>query len=152
MRTREQDALKSKNYYNIHKEEILAKARAAYKIKAGQRRPYSQRSTNRGQSEIPRVRTLRRFYGLTLEQFQDMLSIQDGKCGLCGVCFSDNLRPVVDHNHMCCKGPKSCGKCLRGLLCSGCNLGIGHFRDSPERLGLAINYLRRYKSTVISRP
>ena len=28
----------------------------------------------------------------------------------------------VDHDHSCCEGGNSCGKCIRGVLCRGCNM------------------------------
>ena len=44
----------------------------------------------------------------------------------------------VDHDHQCCATNRSCGKCVRGLLCWHCNIGEGFFSKEPERLiGLA---------------
>ena len=40
----------------------------------------------------------------------------------------------VDHDHSCCPGSKTCGKCLRGLACQKCNQGIGQFGDDPDRM------------------
>lgn len=49
----------------------------------------------------------------------------------------------VDHDRSCCPGRTSCGKCVRGLLCPGCNVGLGYFKDDPERLrGIAL-YVER---------
>ena len=33
----------------------------------------------------------------------------------------------VDHDHLCCPGKKSCGKCIRGALCLSHNLAEGHY-------------------------
>lgn len=50
-------------------------------------------------------------------------------CDLCGERPSagrgGQLQFVVDHDHTCCEGPNSCGLCVRGLLCQGCNIRIG---------------------------
>jgi hypothetical protein len=45
----------------------------------------------------------------------------------------------VDHDHACCAKATSCGKCIRGLLCSACNTALGMLRDDPRRIsGLAL--------------
>jgi hypothetical protein len=53
-----------------------------------------------------------------------------GVCQICG----DDERLGVDHCH-------ASGR-LRGLLCSRCNTGLGMFRDRPELLAEAIEYLK----------
>jgi len=53
----------------------------------------------------------------------------------------------VDHDHRCCDG---CEKCVRGLLCHGCNVGIGNLMDSPELLRKAAEYLEKSQRAVSS--
>lgn len=48
--------------------------------------------------------------------------LSPGTCEICKRGF-DNLH--IDHDHSCCPGNYSCGKCLRGLLCPGCNSNLG---------------------------
>jgi predicted RNA-binding Zn-ribbon protein involved in translation (DUF1610 family) len=75
-------------------------------------------------------------YGITLDEYNQMLINQDKKCLICGV-DENNARDkklVVDHNH-------STGA-IRGLLCHSCNCGLGYFKDKEELLNKAINYLR----------
>jgi hypothetical protein len=55
-----------------------------------------------------------------------------------------DLRACVDHDHACCPGAKSCGKCVRSLLCASCNKGIAMFADEPQRLDAAAAYLRSF--------
>jgi hypothetical protein len=62
-------------------------------------------------------------YSLTGEQYEDMLASQNNACGICLVEFKDT--PHIDHDHACCPGKKSCGACVRGLLCTGCNTRLG---------------------------
>ncbi len=70
-----------------------------------------------------RWQRLRRRYGITREYYETMLAGQNGCCAICG--RSDDAGLVVDHDHFCCPGEKSCGDCIRGLLCSLCNLKLG---------------------------
>jgi hypothetical protein len=50
---------------------------------------------------------------------------------------------VVDHDHECCPGPRSCGKCVRGLICNECNLALGLGQD-PQTLRSLADYLDRW--------
>jgi hypothetical protein len=80
-------------------------------------------------------------HGLTLDAVQAMLDAQDGRCA---VCVSPLVAPHIDHDHSCCPGITSCGKCVRGLLCLSCNHMLGKAYDKPEVLEAAARYLRRY--------
>jgi hypothetical protein len=79
-----------------------------------------------------RRRDLRVKYGMTVEDFEKRLADQDGKCAIC----RDKLEsiPHVDHDHATER--------VRDILCRSCNLALGFFRDSPDHLMAAINYLR----------
>lgn len=66
-----------------------------------------------------------RGHGLTQESFDALLNSQDGRCAICGDQFSS--MPVIDHDHSCCpptRPSRSCGLCVRGLLCQPCNMGL----------------------------
>lgn len=52
----------------------------------------------------------------------------------------------IDHDHSCCPGKGSCGKCVRGILCRNCNVGLGFLKDSIPRLEDAISYLSSYEA------
>ncbi|BCO56135.1 hypothetical protein MINTM005_13790 [Mycobacterium intracellulare] len=73
---------------------------------------------------------------------QAMLEAQLGRCAVCGQAMLDDW--VVDHDHSCCPGERSCGKCVRALLCRGCNCGLGNFKDSPDSLRAAADYIVNY--------
>lgn len=60
-------------------------------------------------------------YHLTEEAWLALLEKQNNKCAVCERVFTGANKPCVDHNHACCSGKRSCGKCVRGLLCRGCN-------------------------------
>ncbi len=81
-------------------------------------------------------RNLKTKYGITLEDYDRMLEDQGGCCKVCGTDEpggGKSGRFHVDHNH-------STGK-VRGLLCNGCNIGLGGLKDSPEVLAKALTYL-----------
>jgi len=79
--------------------------------------------------------SLKKRYGITLEQYDELLAKQHNRCAICGR-HQAGLRVslAVDHNH-------STGK-LRGLLCDMCNRGMGLLRESTDLLVKAINYLK----------
>lgn len=86
-------------------------------------------------------------YGLTPEQFEQMLANQDNRCAICRAEFLGHAKKNIDHDHTCCPTQMSCGKCVRGILCTECNHGLGRFRDDPEILQAAIDYLMRHQPT-----
>ena len=51
---------------------------------------------------------------------------------------------VIDHDHDCCPGPASCGNCVRGLICTGCNKALGMARDDPLILRQMAQYLEQW--------
>lgn len=87
-----------------------------------------------------RARTLR-LYGLSTEQYDGLVAQQGGKCAVCQAAGSADSWHI-DHDHACCPGKGSCGRCVRGLLCQNCNLLLGHANDDPTRLAQAIDYLK----------
>lgn len=84
-------------------------------------------------------------YGLTLEQFEEMASRQDGKCYVCRGTSQDGRGKdrylSIDHDHKCCPGKTSCGKCVRKLLCVRCNTLAGLANDDTWILDNMITYL-----------
>jgi len=85
-------------------------------------------------------------YKLTLEQYEEMLKAQDYKCAICDLHYSEFKHPLcVDHDRACCSGDITCGNCIRGLLCSQCNIGIGGLRDNEQYILSALDYVRKYK-------
>ncbi len=86
------------------------------------------------ESKISKERARR--YGISTERYLEM--IKNG-CEVCGL--NENLH--VDHDHSCCPGSFTCGNCIRGILCRGCNMAEGQLKSNPE-LALALyNYMTR---------
>lgn len=95
-----------------------------------QRRKWEKENPNYG-----RRKHLKAKYDITPEHYDTMLEEQGGVCAIC-----ETDKPggpwekfKVDHDH-------KTGK-VRGLLCQHCNVGLGHFNDSPDLLATAIDYL-----------
>jgi len=87
--------------------------------------------------EYNRRSVLKAKYGITAEEYDQMLLKQENVCAICGLEAGGGRgaesRLAVDHNH-------ETGK-VRGLLCNNCNNGLGRFKDNPELLRKAIDYL-----------
>lgn len=82
-----------------------------------------------------RRRYISRTYSIQLEDKAAMLWAQGGVCSICRRDLdADDRNTHLDHDH-------ATGR-LRGVLCHGCNVGLGAFRDDPDRMRRAIAYLR----------
>jgi protein-arginine kinase activator protein McsA len=92
---------------------------------------------------------LRDYYGWSLESFSEVLNAQDHKCACCG---TNDPGPGgmwhVDHRH---DFSRKDAKGRRALLCHHCNVGLGHFRDDPERLRGAAEYLEHWNKVIDER-
>ena len=78
-------------------------------------------------------------YGIEWEDYLNLLNSQNDCCSICkNVLTGDNKDTYVDHSH---KQPYK----IRALLCPFCNWGLGHFRDNPDFLLSAIQYLYKHE-------
>lgn len=80
-------------------------------------------------------------YKLTEEKYDALLVKQQGVCAVCKKPPAAGRLFVVDHDHSCCPGFETCGKCLRGLIHQSCNVALGAFGDSAEICRNAVQYL-----------
>lgn len=85
---------------------------------------------------------LKKQYGITLEDYNRILEKQNHVCAICGnperaikKSTGKLIDLAVDHCH-------STGK-VRGLLCTGCNTGLGNFKDDTIILNKALLYLQK---------
>lgn len=81
---------------------------------------------------------LRHQYGMTPEEYDEMVRAQSGQCAICHVEADQDrshTKLAVDHDHAT--------GAVRALLCRACNAGLGHFLDDPARLRAAAGYLER---------
>jgi recombination endonuclease VII len=111
---------------------------------------YLKKLTADEYSAVRRKGNLGTWYRLTPERYAEMLAAQGGGCAVCGTSMEiggkTSRSMAVDHDHTCCPGRKSCGSCIRGILCGNCNRGLGQFNDDPDRLEKAVAYLRNARS------
>lgn len=78
---------------------------------------------------------LLRKYGINLKEYSLILREQNYCCKICGINQSRLDKDLyIDHCHITGK--------VRGLLCHGCNSGLGFFKDNIKSLEQAINYLK----------
>lgn len=85
--------------------------------------------------EIERHRSRFKLYGITKEQYEQMLEEHLNQCAICGKKVEDCEKSLsIDHDH-------ETGK-VRGLLCAGCNFLVGRIED----LGIEyiLNYFNKY--------
>lgn len=81
-------------------------------------------------------------FTFTVEEYDAMLAAQGDGCAICGAATNKSGRRLsVDHCH-------DTGR-VRGILCTNCNVGIGRFRDDPELVSRALEYLERHSMKVV---
>ena len=133
---------KNKDAYNVklrlkrlqdpQREEKLAKRREEYHRNrdAYLRRLRAYKATPEG-ARVNKSSWLKQRYGITLDQWEAMAASQGNVCAIC------RKRPIkhTDHCH-------TTGK-IRGLLCHGCNVGLGSFREEVDTMEQAIAYLKK---------
>jgi Recombination endonuclease VII len=83
---------------------------------------------------------LQRNFGISLQDYEDLLAAQGGACAVCGAlngtCIYSGEKTkslAVDHDHKT--------GAVRGLLCNDCNRAIGQLKDNSELLRKAADYL-----------
>ena len=104
------------------------------------------RERNSEQVKLNNVNAKFAKHNLTADLYQQQLEAQGGRCAICRTTDPGAPRFHIDHDHSCCPGEGSCGRCLRGLLCRACNMGIGMLKDDHEILAAAVLYLQHGKS------
>lgn len=77
--------------------------------------------------------SIKKRYGMTAEEWDALWNQQGNACAICRTVESDGKYWHTDHDHFTGE--------VRGILCHGCNTGLGNFGDDPVRLKMAIEYL-----------
>jgi hypothetical protein len=113
------------NYYDKYKERIKANRKKREKMHPEKHKDNQNRWR------------LKSVYGLTPEMITEKIAKQDNKCSICTRTFSEEIKPVVDHNHVT--------DVVRDMLCAGCNIRLGHIEKGGNFLTEALKYLERHK-------
>lgn len=105
---------------------------------------YSSNKEKHGKAS--RKYSLRINYKLSVEKYLELGEKQGWICLVC----NHRKAECVDHDHFCCPGKVSCGKCIRGLLCKQCNSGMGVMQDDPQTLRNGANYIDSFRGKLVS--
>lgn len=91
-----------------------------------------------GQKAVESVRGRSLRYNISEALLHEMLAAG------CEYPESDHKGPLhIDHDHSCCPGSRSCGKCVRGVLCANHNLLLGKFEKMSQHLVWIVSYIAR---------
>jgi|LakMenEpi03Aug12_release.lakeMendotaPanAssembly.Ray.scaffolds.fasta_scaffold1303032_1 hypothetical protein len=113
-----------------------------YKEKNPEKVKFSQKLWYDANKERHRENTLKRKYGLTLDDYEKMLQEQNSSCAICFVKMENTKKKYlcVDHNHL--TGD------VRSLLCDPCNTAIGLLKENQEVILRAAEYLKRFSASL----
>lgn len=75
-------------------------------------------------------------YNMSPEEYARRMEAQQFCCASCGDALGKDRNTHIDHDHRTGR--------VRGILCGGCNAGLGQFKDSIDRLERAILYLLQH--------
>ena len=70
-------------------------------------------------------------------KYLEMFNLYDGKCHSC----KDRIAINIDHDHSCCSSARSCGECVRGILCNQCNAALGLLNDDTNKINKLLEYI-----------
>jgi hypothetical protein len=150
-------SLRQKKWYEANKEITIQRSAEWRKANIERNRELQRKyRVQGGEAYILRERNnrLRRHFNITLTDYNVLLDKQNGVCAACNKPETQIIKGsvaslAVDHDHACCpKRGYSCGKCIRGLLCSKCNMILGSVSDDVKLLANLSNYLIRGQDDI----
>ena len=121
----------NRNKYNV--DGLQRQCRACRKV-------YADRTKDSSRSQY-----LMRAYNMTPQEFEEMFDSQGRRCLICSTDTPNGRHSswCVDHDHTCCPEAKTCGECVRGIICCRCNRLLGLAKDSQTTLIRAALYLEQ---------
>lgn len=94
-------------------------------------------------SEKGYARNIKLRFNMSLDDYNNMVAKQGGVCAICKT-NPENKRLSIDHDHNCCPGQYTCGKCIRSLICHRCNMVLGQINDDISILKSMTDYLQNF--------
>jgi hypothetical protein len=127
---------------DIKRKEILKKCKIYTNNHKEEKGEYDKKYYLKNKAKILKrcYRYNREKYGISLEQYSKMINDQGNRCAICANPLENpgiGKGPCIDHSH--------CTGLIRGILCRGCNSGLGNFKDNINNLKKAVIYLSKYK-------
>lgn len=136
-------ALDNTGKIKVNKEDQKEKRRI-YKKKYFQKNKdkiYNRRKNNPINIEKRQQYYIKSRYGISLEQYKQMLIDKNYCCDICGYKQPPNATKMqklyIDHDHKT--------KRIRGLICSNCNAALGYLRDNIAVVEQASKYLKKWQ-------
>jgi hypothetical protein len=140
------------NYYKKNRDRILEKRRHRYQLKQQRRQRLLQQKREQQKRWLARQTpdekyawgkraALRRYYGITWDQYILMLKHQHNRCAICKKSPKTGKVLCVDHDH-------NTG-IVRGLLCDLCNTFLGRIQDSIPKIQAILKYLNLKENTTM---
>jgi len=125
-RNRKQRRASANRWYRDNKSYVAEKKRQQHLADPSQRR----------------AQQLKHKFGMTLDEYRQIIKAQKNRCAACGACFTmtGKFKPCVDHDHS--KGTRKRGK-PRGVICNRCNVVLGFVADDPRVLTNLETYLKK---------
>lgn len=145
VKNRERQRERGRMWYAANREKVIADGRARAKANREERYAYQKRWKKANPDKhraLNRRHWLKKFYGLTEDQWDAMFEAQGRVCACCG---SDEPKGVNGWNTDHCHNTKR----VRGILCHPCNVILGLAKDNPKTLERGAAYLRASKLSEI---
>jgi Recombination endonuclease VII len=124
------DKSRRPSWYQRNREAAIARARLWHREHPERLREYRLKNRDRRALQMRRLH-LRHTSGMTLEDYDNLLAAQDGECAICGEQPAVGQSMHIDHMD----------ESVRGILCVRCNNGLGQFKDDPELMLRAAEYV-----------
>jgi len=122
------------HYYRSRKDKTLP---SSYSYECKECTVSRVKARDRSHPAIKRDQHLRRRYGITIQEYTEILEAQGNCCATCGAKEPGGRWKsfAVDHDH-------KTGK-VRGMLCKSCNIALGEVDDNLQTLHAMVEYLKR---------